>query len=359
MKRILYGISFIILSILCINRVMAASFNFSLTGNTNFENQITLKVKVGDLVGFDTGIYGMTGYLEYDSTKLELSEIDSVNDFELGYGDKSKKIVLFKEEGVNTGTEILELVFKNIRLNNGEETTVKINKIKVSDGDKDLGDGSYTISKKIKLVLPNQSSSDSSSSESSSESKPSSSSSESSKPASSSSGGSESSSGEASSSSSKQEEKKSNNNYLSTIVLSAGSINFSKDKLIYDILVGYDVDKINVNAKASDNKAKITGIDIYDLEVGINKIALVVTAEDKTTRTYLLNITREKEDVTVNGDELDEGVENDEVVVPDKDDNTITTGDGENKKNGFILPVIIGGVVLLGAIAFVVIKNKK
>ncbi len=65
----------------------------------------------------------------------------------------------------------------------------------------------------------------------------------------------------------------------------------------YNVTVPNSVDKINIYGYATSSKAKVTGIGTKELNVGENKLEVKVTAEDKkTTKTYVLTITREEKE---------------------------------------------------------------
>ena len=53
-----------------------------------------------------------------------------------------------------------------------------------------------------------------------------------------------------------------------------------------------DVAEVEVYAIPRDSKAKVTGTGKVKLDVGENKLNVVVTAEDGTTKTYTINVTR-------------------------------------------------------------------
>lgn len=92
----------------------------------------------------------------------------------------------------------------------------------------------------------------------------------------------------------KEEVKKSNNSYLKNITLSTGEIEFDKDILEYTIEVEYEIDKITIHGEVEDSKATVNGFDEYNLDVGENKITLIVTAEDETSREYKIIVNREE-----------------------------------------------------------------
>jgi hypothetical protein len=70
---------------------------------------------------------------------------------------------------------------------------------------------------------------------------------------------------------------------------------FSKDITNYDIVVAFNVEKLNIKATCSDNGASFSvksdtgyGEDVK-LNEGVNKITIEVTSEDGTTKKYLIN----------------------------------------------------------------------
>lgn len=347
MKKLTLNIIAIMLYMFIGINVYAASFNSSLIGNSEFTDSITLELQVNQLSDFsDTcgGLCGFVGELEYDSEKIELVSISALNGFDLTQG---KKIVLFKEVGVSSGSKIMTLKFKNKSLSNNEETTIKINNILASDGDNDIK--SSNISKKIKYVTKNEEipkeennkpTTPTNTEKPSSTSKPNTSSSSSSsstnknnttqKPASN------------TNNNSNNEEKKSSNNNLIDISLSSGDIQFSKDILVYDVIIN-DTDEINITAEVEDSKAGIDGLGKHKLNVGTNKIELVVTAEDGSKKTYVLNI-------------VYEGKEENKVI--DNSENDDNTSNDVNKKN-YTLCYVIVGIISLLIIIFIFIYIKK
>lgn len=84
---------------------------------------------------------------------------------------------------------------------------------------------------------------------------------------------------------------------------------FTRNKYEYDVEVPNDVAEVEVYAIPRDSKAKVTGTGKVKLDVGENKLNVVVTAEDGTTKTYTINVTRvasedeEKTDNTENPEE--------------------------------------------------------
>jgi len=86
--------------------------------------------------------------------------------------------------------------------------------------------------------------------------------------------------------------KKSDNNNLNNIEISNLNVDFDKKILKYSFEVEYDVDKITVNGIPEDNKAIVNGNGDYNLNIGLNEIKLIVTAEDKSKKEYVILVTR-------------------------------------------------------------------
>ena len=102
-----------------------------------------------------------------------------------------------------------------------------------------------------------------------------------------------------------KEEKKSSNASLSSLVISAGTLSpeFSSDTKDYTATVDYSCSSLAVTANPSDSKASVTSVTGNDsLEVGDNTVSVVVTAEDGSTATYNIVVTRRAEDDPDNSD---------------------------------------------------------
>ena len=331
MKRVLYSVVALLLSIVFIHDVQASTFDMVLEGDSSFESEITLNLKVGTLTEFETGLYGLTGYLNYDSEKIELISIDAVGDFDLTYGSKSKKVVLYNTAGVDTGTTILTMKFKNLSLIKDETTTISLNNLEASDGNNDIEGTS--ASKTIKFIVkeevkePENTTNNNTGSNSSNNNSQSN----------------NNSTNNTSSDKKEEETVKSDNNYLSSLTLSNGTIKFSKDVLTYDVVVDYDTTSIEIKAKAEDEKAIVDGTGKHDLKVGSNKIILTVKAENDSERTYTINVNREEKDIVVN---------NDVDINEDKDTDN-------SSDNNYILYGIIGLLAVIIVVLLIVMFKKK
>lgn len=90
-------------------------------------------------------------------------------------------------------------------------------------------------------------------------------------------------------SSTEKEEAKSNDNTLKIIIIDGKEIDV-KDNIDYSTTK----EKITIKATTNDKKAKYEIKNNSTLEIGENKISIEVTAEDGTTKTYNINVKRDK-----------------------------------------------------------------
>ena len=105
-----------------------------------------------------------------------------------------------------------------------------------------------------------------------------------------------------------KEEKKSSNASLGSLVISAGTLSpeFSAATKDYTATVDYSCSSLAVTANPADSKASVTSVTGNDsLEVGENTVSVVVTAEDGSTSTYNIVVTRRTEDDPENTDKQD------------------------------------------------------
>ena len=98
------------------------------------------------------------------------------------------------------------------------------------------------------------------------------------------------------------ETPKSSDNNLKSLSIEGQNLSpeFNKDTLEYSVELSSDTEKIKVNAEKSDSKASIKGNGEIDVKEGLNKIEIIVTAENGSTRTYIINATvKEKDPIKV------------------------------------------------------------
>ena len=84
----------------------------------------------------------------------------------------------------------------------------------------------------------------------------------------------------------------SKNNNLQSLTVEGYSLNpkFDKNVLSYSLELENGVESVNINAKAEDSKASVRGTGVKQLTEGDNQFIIRVTAENGTTKDYVLNI---------------------------------------------------------------------
>lgn len=97
---------------------------------------------------------------------------------------------------------------------------------------------------------------------------------------------------------------------------------FKPTTTTYNTTVPNDVEKITIYASAKNSKDTISGTGNKTLNVGQNKCEIKVTSEDKkTSKTYILNVTRKEK-----GEETEENPEDKEPDEDTENDQEITDG---------------------------------
>ena len=82
---------------------------------------------------------------------------------------------------------------------------------------------------------------------------------------------------------------------LKNIKLSSGKISFDKDTLEYKVTVGYNVDKMKIEAIPNSEKSKVTINGNEDLSVGDNVFKIKVEAENGKVTIYSINVVRKEQ----------------------------------------------------------------
>lgn len=71
---------------------------------------------------------------------------------------------------------------------------------------------------------------------------------------------------------------------------------FDKKTLEYTSLVNADTTKIKINGEVNDKTAKVSGLGEFEVKEGLNEFNIVVTAENGTTKTYVVKVTVPEKD---------------------------------------------------------------
>lgn len=88
----------------------------------------------------------------------------------------------------------------------------------------------------------------------------------------------------------------SKNNYLSSLSVSNHSISpaFNKNTLEYSLDVENEITSITINGSKEDSKSSVSGTGNFQLNEGLNKFQVKVTAQNGSTRIYTVNVNRKE-----------------------------------------------------------------
>ncbi len=106
---------------------------------------------------------------------------------------------------------------------------------------------------------------------------------------------------------SSSQEESSNANLINLGIRPYDFSGFRSGTTSYSVTVPADTESVEVYAEAQDSSATISGTGTVNLQEGENTINVVVTAEDGTTKTYTIIITREAAENTEENTEIIEG----------------------------------------------------
>jgi len=85
---------------------------------------------------------------------------------------------------------------------------------------------------------------------------------------------------------------RSTNNNLKSLAVDKGTIQFNKDTTTYTIKFEHDVEEIIISALAEDSKASVSGLGKKVLNDYANEFNIIVTAENDSTKTYVIKAIR-------------------------------------------------------------------
>lgn len=110
------------------------------------------------------------------------------------------------------------------------------------------------------------------------------------------------------------------NNYLKSLKIDNVSItNFKGSTTSYQLTVASDKENVAISCETVNANATIKGCGTITLQEGTNEIEIIVTAENGTTKTYKITITKETKDETndtTTPDDSSNEEEKEEIVLP-------------------------------------------
>lgn len=85
--------------------------------------------------------------------------------------------------------------------------------------------------------------------------------------------------------------------YLKSLEIEEGNIEFKKDVTDYVVYVEKDTNQLTIKATTEDSKAKVEIVGADDLKKSNHQVKVVVTATDKTKKTYYIKVKEKQKDV--------------------------------------------------------------
>lgn len=127
------------------------------------------------------------------------------------------------------------------------------------------------------------------------------------------------------------------------------SPDFDKNIKEYYLIVDESVDKLDITAIATNKKSEIKIVGNDNLKMGINKIKILVTSEDKTKKEeYVINVTKTKEEKEADADLENLAIENYELS-PEFNKNitnySVEVSNNTEKLNVLAIPIDTGAKV--------------
>ncbi|MBQ9699265.1 MAG: cadherin-like beta sandwich domain-containing protein [Lachnospiraceae bacterium] len=244
MKKIYKLLIVLVACLACLlyNASPATAAGVSLTGpgTVRAGDTITLKFNIND-----SGKYGASGTLVYDSSVVSLSGM-SANLNGWAVEDNNNELVIYDNNltnPINGNKTVITLKFKvKTGVATGTKINISINNITVTDGSNDSSLGSATYSVAVAAPL-------------------------------------------------------STNANLSSLTVTGATLSpaFSAGTTSYDIgEVEFATSKLNITYKTEDSKAKVA-VSGNNLSVGKNTVSITVTAESGAKKTYKINVTRKQD----------------------------------------------------------------
>lgn len=134
----------------------------------------------------------------------------------------------------------------------------------------------------------------------------------------------------------------SSDNTLKSLTVAGQEIALSEDQFDYTITVSNDTTEADIEAVLNNDNAKITSVSPVELEVGENTITIKVTAENGDVRIYTITVIREAAETEDDNNSeatvtptaitypVEDTTDDDAIVVPD-DDNDDKKDDNKKK----------------------------
>lgn len=164
---------------------------------------------------------------------------------------------------------------------------------------------------------------------------------------------------------------KSSDNFLESLSVEGYTLTpeFDKQTINYEIKEKVKSNEITINAKAENDKAKVTNIGKISLTSGENNIKVDVTAENGVMRSYFINV---KTDESASGENSTNEMQQDDWLAPNEEqyeeESNLYSIDGTNANSTIISPnkskmdsklIIAIVIVVIIILLFILLKRSK
>jgi len=259
--------------------VQAGSVTLSFKGNDTVRvgEAITLTVSAHDINGLTNGLATAQGDLLFDESYLEyVSFKQASSKLSVSYGTKTKRFVALGLGGeyVPSSDDLFNITFRAKQIGT---TTLNIKDVVIGDT-KAIIHSSNVVEKKINIVGADNATPPPTTNKTTSTKAP-----------------------KKKNPTSQTSTNQSSDNKLNSLFVNNGKMSpvFSKDTLTYNVIIPNDVTRLDLKYVTSDSKAKVKVEGNTNLkEQEKNVVKIIVTAEDGTTRTYTLNVTKSSDEST-------------------------------------------------------------
>lgn len=268
--------------------VKAGTVNLNINGSDTVVvgNTIDLTVRASDITGFSGGLATVQGDISFDDNFLTYVKYQNASSsLSSSYGTTTKRFVSLGMGGeyISSSDNLITITFRAKQVGT---TDVGINNIVVGDTKAIVHSANANV-KHINIVgesTENNNNNNSSSSDGNKVDKNNGNKNNSNK----------NSSGNKTTSNSKT---KSSDNDLESLTINNAKISpaFQKSITTYNVTVPNEVSKLVIDYKKSDEKATVSIVGNENLSVGNNVVKIIVTAEDGSKKTYVLNVLKTKD----------------------------------------------------------------
>ncbi len=148
---------------------------------------------------------------------------------------------------------------------------------------------------------------------------------------------------------------KSSNSFLKTLKMEGIDFSFTKDTFSYFLEVPYETNEIIVSGEVEDQKSTATGFSSYPLVVGDNEISIKVIAEDESSSTYNILITRKEQETEKQEDTSSNSAFNEQ----NKEEDSNNDKQDSNVSNFLFYVISILFFIVLFASFYLLKKIKK